>query len=467
MINRTILIAVFLLAIKMTISAGNLAVIDQTADINILEYGAVPDGKTDNTAIIQNAINLSGKTGEKVIIPAGTYLSGTLILANNSTIHLKKNAVLKGIPNPDLYPEKLSSGKSFVRIDSVSNVTIEGDGTIDGSGDGQLFQQGNNGPNRPSLIQCRKSRDVVLKDIHLVNSAVWTVQLFESDGIRIDGIAIYSQNNWNNDGIDIDSRNVTISNCRIDSEDDAICFKSNYKTFCENVSVTNCILASNCNLIKFGTSSVGGFKNITINNCSLHASSESKFRKWNESITGVTDSLTGIAGIALEVVDGGSMDRINISNIVMDGIQTPLFIRLGNRKNSTGSLKNVLISNIIANARSRISSCISGIPGFHIENIIIRDMIVNCMGGGTLQDANRSIPENEKAYPENRMFGNILPAYGMYIRHAKNILLDNVQFNLLEPDYRPAIVLEQTRDIEVHDLKATQPAGEQRLIIKR
>jgi len=439
----------------------------QRTDMNILQQGAVPDGKTDNTAVIQKTIDQSAETGKTIYFPAGTYLSGSVFLKSNTTVHLAKGAVLKGIPDPDVYPGKHFLGKGFIRIDSVSNVTIEGEGTIDGSGDQKVFQQGNNGDNRPYLVHCRKSRNVVIKDVHLENSAFWTLRLFGNDGVRIDGITIHSQSNWNNDGIDIDSRNVIISNCRIDCDDDAICFKSDSPDLCENVVVTNCNLASNCNLIKFGTSSVGGFKNITVSNCVIHAASESRFRKWNELIPGVTDSITGISGIALEVVDGGMMDQINISNIVMEGIQTPVFIRLGNRKNTTGSLKNVMISHVLATARSRIACCISGVPGFNVENVVIRDLMVNCLGGGTREEAKAEVPENEKGYPENRMFGNILPAYGMYIRHASRILLEDVRFNLMQPDARPAIMLSDTREVEIRGLQATQPEKGQQLIVKK
>jgi hypothetical protein len=135
-----------------------------------------------------------------------------------------------------------------------------------------------------------------------------------------------------------------------------------------------------------------------------------------------------------------------------------------------------LISNIIATAKSRIASSITGIPGHYVENIVIRDMIVNCMGGGTLEDFNREIPEKENAYPDNWMFYTTLPgsslrhaelpAYGMYVRHAKNVRLENVQFNLMQPDCRPAIYFDDAKDITLRGFKATPSVNGQKSIIQ-
>ena len=375
---------------------------------------------------------------------------------------------------------------SLIHVDSASNVTIMGEGTIDGSADNEVFQMGNNGGPRPFLVLLHQSKNVVIKDVNLINAAFWTLQMRENDGVRVDGVRIYSLNNWNNDGIDIDSKNVVISNCRIDCDDDAICFKSSSfdGSMVENVVISNCIIGSNCNFIKFGMSKVG-FRNVTITNCVLKPAAESNFRYWEKKIEGVTDSITGISGIALEVVDGGIMDQITISNIVMTGIQTPVFIRLQKGRprceecqaRPAGSLRNVLISNILATANSRIACSITGLPGSYAENIVIRDMIVNCMGGGTLEDVHRHIPERKNAYPENFMFHEIspetglrhadLPAYGMYIRHARNITLDNVQFNLMQPDHRPALWLEDAKDITLRGLKASLPLDGQELIIQK
>ena len=457
------------------------------SDINMIKFGAKADGKTDNTIIIQKAIDECSQSGGGVVFfPAGTYLSGTVFLKDNVTINLHKLAVLKGIADLSAYSKNAIHKIALIQVDSASNVSIMGEGTIDGSGGNDVFQMGNNGYHRPYLVQIRKSKNIVVKDINLINAAFWTLQLVDNDGVRIDGIRIYSLNNWNNDGIDIDSKNVIVSNCRIDCDDDAICFKSsNYESdIVENVVISNCILGSNCNFIKFGGSKVG-FKNIAITNCVLKPAAESNFRFWEKKTESVTDTITGLSGIALYIEAGGIMEQITISNITMIGIQTPIFIRLQQgrprctecQEKPVGSLKNVIISNIVATAKSRIASCITGIPGHYVENIVIRDMIVNCMGGGTINDVNREIPERESAYPDNWMFYTTLPssslrhaalpAYGMYVRHAKNIRLENIQFNLMQPDYRPAIYFDDAKDITMRGFKAMPPENGQELIIQQ
>lgn len=450
-----------------SIHTGYANSLSNASNINVIEFGAKPDGFTDNTAIIQKAIDqCSASGGGTIYFCQGIFMSGTIFLKDNVEINLAKSAILKGIAIDSLYPVTSSGKKGFVRIDNVSNVTISGEGTIDGSGDNKIFQKGDDAILRPFLLECLGSKNIVVKDVRLQNSAFWTFHIFESNGVRVDGVKIYAHSNFNNDGIDIDAKNVIISNCMIDTDDDALCFKSESKKMCENVVVSNCIFASNCNFIKFGTASYSGFKNISISNCVLRPASESKFRFWDKNIEGITDKITGISGIALEIVDGGTMDQITINNISMTGVQTPIFMRLGSRKNPTGSLKNILISNIVASTHSKIPSSIVGVLGFYIENVVIRDVILNCQGNGTIEDSNKEVLEKESAYPENRMFGNSLPAYGLFVRHAKNIHIDNLQLKLLNPDYRSAIYVEDANDLKIRSLKADIPAGKKPLINK-
>jgi polygalacturonase len=421
---------------------------------NIIDYGAKSDGVTLNTVFIQQAIDVcSDQGGGTVIIPGGTFNTGSLVLKDHVKLQLEKNAILLSSPDIMDFPGDQSS-KSLILIDQVENVSLTGTGTIDGRGD--AFTVAEAAPDRPFLVLVRDSKNIRIEGVSLRNSAFWTLKLLGNEKVKINGISIYSHVNYNNDGIDIDSKDVIISDCIIDSDDDALCFKSDRRSVCENVVVTNCILASNCNFIKMGTSSFGGFRNISISNCILRPASESNIRYWNKTIPGITDSITGISGIALEVVDGGFMDQVTISNISMRGVQTPVFIRLGSRRNPTGSLRNVLISNITATTHSLIPSSITAVPGFYVENVVLRDMIIQCRGGGTEKDARRQVPEMEKAYPENRMFGYSLPAYGLYIRHARNITLDNIRLSLLNPDIRVAIWLEDAHQIELRNLKADE-----------
>jgi polygalacturonase len=326
------------------------------------------------------------------------------------------------------------------------------------------------------VLFARNSRHVLIENVTLKHSAAWTLRLLGCRGVMVRGINIYSHANFNNDGIDIDSKDVIISGCSIDSGDDAICLKSeNANSICENVTISNCIVSSNCNLIKMGTGSVGGFKNISISNCILRKASESPLHKWYSSTDRtsndkkdhfITDTITGISGIALEIVDGGKMDQVSITNISMTGVQTPIFIRLGSRSNPTGSIKNIIISGITATSHSRMASTISAMPGFFIENVTLRDIIISCKGGGTLADADRTVSENEQAYPENRMFGWSLPAYGLYIRHVKNLVLDNIRLNLLNPDVRPAIWLEDAHRIDLTHISVDSSSGDKGWIKK-
>ena len=95
----------------------------------------------------------------------------------------------------------------------------------------------------------------------MLNAPSWVFRILECDGVIVRGVRIYSYVNQNNDGIDIDAKNVVVSDCIVDCEDDAICLKSDNPDFLvENITITNCIAASNCNAIKFGTASHCGFK---------------------------------------------------------------------------------------------------------------------------------------------------------------------------------------------------------------
>jgi polygalacturonase len=425
-------------------------------DVSVLDCGAVPDSKTLATDAIQKAVDRCAATGGgTVTVPPGRFLTRTVFLKSNVNLHLGQGAVLVGDTQPRAFTQ------AVVYADGIENASITGRGTIDGQGYKKYYPT--NGP-RHNDIRLFRSRNITVQDVTLVNSPSWVFRILECDGVIVRGVRIYSFANENNDGIDIDGRNITVSDCIIDCDDDAMCLKSDDPNFLvENVAISNCVIASNCNGIKFGTSSRCGFRNIAISNCVVRRPSEAAQRHWAATVPGVTRDDTVISGLALEVVDGGVMDQVAITNISMTGVQTPLFIRLGSRRGQ-GTLRNVVISNITATNESLITSSITGIPGSYVENVTVRDVIFTCKGTGTVAQANAPVPEKEASYPENRMFGPSLPAYGLYVRHVKNLVCENFRFNLAAPDARPAVLLDDCHNIRLTGFDVATPSEERPLV---
>lgn len=437
-------IALFLCFTSVSISAK---------DINVLQKGVIPNSEKSQTQAFQQAIDECSNTGGgQVFVPAGTYVVGALQLKNGVELHLSKGATLLGSTN---HPEDYQAGRGIITAKNAENCALTGLGTIDGRGYHANFQKyGNNQGNRPHAIFFEDCKNMVVKDVDIKNAAWWTFRLFRCDGVTIDGVKIYSHSIVNNDGLDIDARNVTVSNCRIDGDDDGICMKSDDPDFMvENITITNCIIASNCNPIKFGTSSKCGFRNITVSNCVIHRPSESNVWDWSKEYREVNKGeLTGLAGIAVEAVDGGHIENLNFSNISMTGIITPIFVCLNNR-NGIGSIKNLVFSGITAKASGIIPCLISSIPGQLIDGITLRDIVVEHVGNGTEKDAITPLKENLRGYPENRMYGSHNPAFGLYVRHVKNVVVDNFQVRLQNADARPMVVMEDVHETMIDNLR--------------
>ncbi|RJP22609.1 MAG: glycoside hydrolase family 28 protein [Candidatus Omnitrophota bacterium] len=425
------------------------------------EYGAVGDGETKDTIAIQKAIDAAADAGGgTVFFPPGKYLSGTLFLKNNITLYLENGAVLLGSVDADDFPLTIPAFRSYtdkyvrqslIFGEHLRDVAIVGKGTIDGQGAAFRWKEYLNRPYNIRLISCS---NVLIEGIRLRNSPMWMQHYLDCDHVTIRGIRVENHVTYNNDGIDIDCcRNVVISDCVIDSDDDALCLKSTADRPTENVTITNCILSSHCNALKMGTESNGGFRNISISNCSIQSSYKT------ESIYGVG---RGLAGIALEIVDGGEMDRIAISNIAMRGVKTPIFLRLGNRarpfkedmpKPKMGAMRNIHISNVVATDVDKIGCSITGLPDHPIENVTLNNIRITFDGGGTNEEAYAIVPEKPDSYPESTMFG-VLPAYGFYCRHGKGLRFNQIDLDWKENDLRPALICEDVADVEVQGWKS-------------
>jgi hypothetical protein len=449
-------------------------------DFDVRGHGAVGDGKALDTAAIQRAIDAAAVAkGGRVVFPSGTYLSGSIRLKSHVKLHLEKGATLLG--STDLAHYQKLNFLALVMANAQENIGISGEGVIDGQGKiiaealispikpGQFPDAGE--AKRPVLVNFRNCRDVTVRDVTLRESACW-VQLYrDCDRVHIENITVRTMAAITNDGLDIDGcSNVVVRGCDIDSEDDAICLKSSGR-LCENVLVENCRIRSSCNALKFGTASFKGFKNITCRNLEIYD--------------------TYFSGIALEIVDGGVMENVNISKVRMTTTNNPIFIRLGHRnaKGPVGAIKGVTISDVTAEIPNRkksemnkfpsywrhqcttlITGSITGLPGHPVRDVTLRNIAITYGGIGDtpkpdhLLLANlKDVPECAQNYPESKMFG-VLPAWGLYCRHAERLVFENVTLRVTGKDYRAAAVFDDVSKLMLDRFKVLS-AGKEPVIV--
>jgi hypothetical protein len=167
-------------------------------------------------------------------------------------------------------------------------------------------------------------------------------------------------------------------------------------------------------------------------------------------------------GIALLMVDGGTIDGVTISNVVMHDVPAPLFVRLGNRGRdqegaTPGRLRNVVISGVLAVGATDTSS-IAGLPGHPIEGVTIENVRI-VTAGGSWRHVPLDVPERPLRYPEVTMFGT-LPSFGLYVRHARDVTVRNVQLSAEQRDVRPALVADDVTALHVVGLNGRPAEGE-------
>ena len=455
-------------------------------------FGIKSDGVTLNTRSIQKGIDfISEKGGGVLEFSVGRYLTGSIHLKSNVEIRLLEGAVLVGSLNPYDY-DMVEGNYSLLLAKGQSNISVMGKGVIDGRGFDcalnfvQQIHYGNlvdelkydRPSKRPKLIYFRECDNVRIEGINLRNSAEWTLVTDQCEHLTISGILMDSKNYWNNDGLDIvDCRHVVIKDSFLDASDDAICFKSHSaEHLCEDIEVRNCIARSSASGIKFGTVSRGGFKDIRIINNKVFDTHRS--------------------AITIQSVDGGEIENILVDSLEAVNTSNAIYLRTGLRWNNgkKGYLKNITLSNIrvevpegkadagysyegpIEDLPRNISpSGIVGIPDIPIENITLRNVEIIYPGGGnkiyayrgTTDEELDSIPEMLDSYPEFSQFKE-LPAWGMFIRHAKGITLDNVHLVAGKKDYRPAIVADDVQGLVIKGLKTDEPGSKgKKQVVKR
>jgi polygalacturonase len=436
----------------------------EPATYSVTDHGAVGDGTTLCTTAIQKAIDAAASAGGGTVhFPPGTYLSGTLFLKSHITLNLEAGATLLGSPNLADYPATPAKFKSrtntyvlrsLIFAEDLNRIAFVGRGTLDGNGNAYKNKSVNG--TRPLLFRIINCRDVLVENVRMQNSGFWNQHYQACERVRLRGLRVFSHASYNVDAVDIDGcRDVVVSDCFLDSDDDALCLKSTCNRPCENILVSNCVISSHCTAMKMGTDSSGGFVNVTISNCSIISP------RYSKPLCGCQ---RGRGGIFLELVDGGRMDRIAVSNVTIDGVEVPLFVRLGDRghgyliskeklneKVPVGTLRNVSFNNIIATQAGKTGCSVVGLPGHCIENVTLSNVSIRGEGGGKRAWASAPIPELPEKYPEGTMFGN-LPAHGLYCRHVRGLTLSDVRLETDAPDARHTLVLDDVQDIDISSL---------------
>lgn len=429
-------------------------------EFSVRDFGAKGDGITLDTKAIQKAVDKCAVSGGTVVFSSGKYLTGSIELKSNVDIYVSAGATILGSTNIKDYferePELKSYNDAFLKHslfygEKLKNISMRGEGVIDGQG--SFFKvttkvKPDRYKNRPFIIRFIECENVRVESLTLQNSAMWMQQYLACTDLFITGIKVINHTNQNNDMMDIDGcKNVIISDCIGDTDDDGIVLKSTSPRITENVVINNCVISSHCNAIKMGTESTGGFKNVAISNIVIKPSRIEKV---------IFGQPQGISGITLANVDGGTLDGVTISNVVMDGPMVPIFMRLGNRARkhienapipSVGSFRNVNINNVVATNIKSIGASISGIPEHYVEDIQLSNIKIEYAGGIKRSNYNLEVEELAENYPESTMWGN-LPSYGFYIRHAQGIKLNNITLSFRETDERPAILVDDVKNMK-------------------
>ena len=404
---------------------------------NVRDYGAKGDGRTLDSPAINAAIEAAAKGGGgQVLLPAGTYLCGSIRLKSNIDLHLSAGSKILAAP---------ASMKAYDESESFGGFPE--------------YQDGGHTYFHNSLIWAEGQVNV-------------SIIMTGCDLSTIDNVTI----DTNRDGFDIDCcKYMTITNCRINTpSDDALVLKSSYAlkkpVLTEHIAIANCNITGYkcgtlldgtyvpepvgwvCGRFKLGTESNGGYRNISLTNSTFMYSS----------------------GLAFEEVDQGRMENIVVSNITMSHVHHyPIYITTGCRNRGPrevtrpSSARDIQISNVVADdCDSLCSIIVTGLPEEPIRNVWLSNIRLQFKGGGARELADREYREQGTNYPEPRFAGQT-PAYGLYARHVDGLHVNDVTFRYERPEYRPAVVLDDVKNATLRAVDAPTEPGIQQVVALR
>jgi len=426
----------------------------------ISDYGAKSGTEGPQTEAIQAALDaVAASGGGTVLVPSGEYRIGTISLRSHVTLHLENGAILKGSSNIADYPEVAggftdavgqSRNRCLIYAKDTVGTVISGPGCIDGNGGAFGYEE----DGRPFMVRFISCQDVQVTGITLKDSPGWVSHYLGCENVLIHGVTIRSRTNGNNDGIDIDScRRVRISDCDLDTGDDAICIKATRAVPSEDIIVTGCRICSTWGALKLGTESAGDFRNILFSDIVIRN--------------------TEGGGIKLISMDGCRMENVVADNIIMDNVSGPIFIRLGARlrryfddepKREVGSIRGIELRNIrvrvweegyllYGKLPRKAGVIVTGVPGHPVQDVVMDNVRIEFPGGEAASD--KPVSEQEAEYPEFPSF-HPLPSWALFLRHARGLVFRHCRFTTRENDARPPVYLEDVTDCQFDDVTSNE-----------
>ncbi len=353
---------------------------------DVKAFGAAGLRSRNATGACQAAIDAcSAAGGGMVRVPPGEYSVGTIQLKDNVTLHVEAGATLFLLQDNAQFPR---GRRAMVFAENAANIGVTGRGTLDGLAQYQFVAMRGVDPEIADEIAIARAagldmrryyrigvqaymlilnncRNVLLRDISIVHSPLWSVRLNDCDRVHVRGVYIYSdlERGVNADGIDVvSSRNVTISDSIIETADDAIVLKAIARDGqparpTENVTVTNCVLTSSSTALMIGTETEADIRHVLFNNCVIRNSNK---------------------GFGINVQDGATVSDVIISNLTVEtsrrhwnwwgSAEMCKFVLKKRRPDSRlGAIRDIVVDNVVA--RPRGTSTITGHVEQPIENL--------------------------------------------------------------------------------------------------
>ncbi|MDX2079758.1 MAG: right-handed parallel beta-helix repeat-containing protein [Terrimicrobiaceae bacterium] len=411
-----------------------------TRSLDLPDFRPARDAVTDDTPVLQRALDeLARGGGGSLRVPAGVYRCSTLRVSSRTTLVLEPGSVLLAHDNPQAYQTFVRTGetgpnrwnRSMILCDGAEDVVITGGGVIDGA---HVFdpegEEKMRGPHTIMLHNCRRIR---IEGIHVRNSANYAIMFYDSHAIDIRQVTVEA--GW--DGVhfrgrpECPCRDVTITDCRFHTGDDAIA-----GWHWENTVISGCVINSSCNGIRV----IGPANGLIIQDCLIYGPGRHPHRTFNNRVS--------LAGILLQPgawdPTEGTLDDVLISGVTMHRLQSPLqfVLKPGNRGGRI--------------TLNRVSAL-----GLHLAGAAIESWADEPFGRVTFRDVafefESSVAESVTTGPvkEPHVGARALPAWALYARGVRQLDLEDVRFSIPGQPSAPALVCEMVDEIRLD--RATWP----------